>query len=147
MDITVKRFNDLTTAELYEILRCRAEVFVVEQQATYQDLDCHDFSSTHLFIKEGDRILAYMRVVEPGEKFPSASIGRVLTMKDARGHGYARQLLTRAIAIAKTLSPTIEIEAQTYLIDFYQSMGFQPTSDTFILDGLPHISMIHPADK
>ena len=140
--IRVKRFDELTTGELYEILRCRSEVFVVEQNCVYQDLDEEDSASTHLFIEEEGRIKAYLRVIDPGVKYVSASIGRVLTMKPYRGQGLARPLMIEAIRVAKSLSDTIEIEAQAYLRQFYKSLGFKESSAEFTLDGIPHISMM-----
>lgn len=92
MEIKAKRFEELTLSELYEILRCRAEVFVVEQKIVYQDLDEADKSSTHVFVEERGRIKAYLRVIDPRIKHSVASIGRVLTMKQYRGSGLARIL-------------------------------------------------------
>ena len=142
MDIKIKRFEDLTTSELYEILRCRAEVFVVEQNCDYQDLDMLDMASTHLYIETDGKIRTYLRVIDPGVKYSAASIGRVLTMKEFRGRGLARLLMSEAIRIGKSLCDTIEIEAQAYLTEFYNSLGFRRTSDAFMLDGIPHVSMM-----
>ncbi|MDE6239236.1 MAG: GNAT family N-acetyltransferase [Muribaculaceae bacterium] len=142
MDIKIKRFEDLTTSELYEILRCRAEVFVVEQNCDYQDLDMLDMASTHLYIEADGKIMAYLRVIDPGVKYSAASIGRVLTMKEFRGQGLTRLLMSEAIRIGKSLCDTIEIEAQAYLTEFYNSLGFRRTSDVFILAGIPHVSMV-----
>ena len=142
MDIKIKRFEDLTTSELYEILRCRAEVFVVEQNCDYQDLDMLDMVSTHLYIEADGKIMAYLRVIDPGVKYSAASIGRVLTMKEFRGQGLIRLLMSEAIRIGKSLCDTIEIEAQAYLTEFYNSLGFRRTSDIFMLDGIPHVSMM-----
>ena len=142
MDIKIKRFEDLTTSELYEILRCRAEVFVVEQNCDYQDLDMLDMASTHLYIEADGKIMAYLRVIDPGVKYSVASIGRVLTMKEFRGQGLTRLLMSEAIRIGKSLCDTIEIEAQAYLTEFYNSLGFRRTSDVFILAGIPHVSMV-----
>ena len=142
MDIKIKRFEDLTTSELYEILRCRAEVFVVEQNCDYQDLDMLDMASTHLYIEADGKIMAYLRVIDPGVKYSAASIGRVLTMKEFRGQGLIRLLMSEAIRIGKSLCDTIEIEAQAYLTEFYNSLGFRRTSDIFMLDGIPHVSMM-----
>ena len=142
MDIKIKRFEDLTTSELYEILRCRAEVFVVEQNCDYQDLDMLDMASTHLYIEAEGKIMAYLRVIDPGVKYSAASIGRVLTMKEFRGQGLTRLLMSEAIRIGKSLCDTIEIEAQAYLTEFYNSLGFRRTSDVFMLAGIPHVSMI-----
>ena len=142
MDIKIKRFEDLTTSELYEILRCRAEVFVVEQNCDYQDLDMLDMASTHLYIEADGKIMAYLRVIDPGVKYSAASIGRVLTMKEFRGQGLTRLLMSEAIRIGKSLCDIIEIEAQAYLTEFYNSLGFRRTSDVFILAGIPHVSMV-----
>ena len=141
MEIRIKRFEELTTAELYEILRCRAEVFIVEQNCVYQDIDHEDSSSTHVYIENNGQILAYLRVIDPGVKYPAASIGRVLTMKEARGKGLSRLLMEEAIKLAKEKSPVIEIEAQAYLRVFYMSLGFIATSEEFMLEGRLHLSM------
>lgn len=142
MEINIKRFEELSTTELYEILRCRAEVFVVEQNCPYQDLDMADMHSTHVYIEDNGRIKSYLRVIDPGIKYPSAaSIGRVLTMREHRGAGLTRLLMGEAIKIARSLSPKIEIEAQSYLCDFYKSLGFVEASGEFMLDGIPHLSM------
>ncbi len=88
MEINIKRFEELSTTELYEILRCRAEVFVVEQNCPYQDLDMADMHSTHVYIEDNGRIKSYLRVIDPGIKYPSAaSIGRVLTHERIQRRG------------------------------------------------------------
>lgn len=162
MEMYVKRFSELTGDELYEILRDRSQVFVVEQGCAYQDLDGKDERSIHIFIKEDkkiekednkikkednqikeyNRILAYLRVIIPEEARDTVSIGRVLTIKEARGHGLARKLMQKGIEVAKSLAPTIEIEAQAYLKEFYESLGFKACSDVFQYEGRPHISMV-----
>lgn len=144
----VKRFSELTVDELYEILRDRSQVFVVEQGCAYQDLDGKDERSIHIFIreenqlKEDNRILAYLRVIIPEVGRDTVSIGRVLTIKEARRHGLARKLMQKGIEVAKSLAPTIEIEAQAYLKEFYESLGFIACSDVFQYEGRPHISMV-----
>lgn len=142
MEIICKRFNELSLDELYLILRARAEVFVVEQNIVYQDMDGIDFSSTHLYIKEGNRICSYLRIIDANVKYPEVSIGRVLTLKPYRGWGYARKLMETAIDKAKQYSLPVKIEAQAYLKDFYLSLGFKQVSDEFILEDIPHIEMI-----
>ena len=139
--ILSKRFEELTIEDLYEILRCRSEVFVVEQKCPYQDLDELDRYSTHLYIEDGGRILTYLRIIDPGIKSTMASIGRLLTIKEVRGEGLARFLMTEAIRMAKGLSPAIDIEAQAYLSNFYRSLGFVETSEEFLLDNIPHVKM------
>ena len=142
MEIKVKRFNELSASELYDILRCRAEVFVVGQECVYQDMDGIDISSTHLYVIENNKIAAYLRIIDPGVKFPAASIGRVLTMPVYRHRGYARMLVTEAIKIAGQSSASIEIEAQSYLVNFYKSLGFVEISGEYMLENIPHISML-----
>lgn len=139
--IIARRFEELTQHELYEILRLRTAVFVVEQNCVYQDMDDIDDHSTHIFIKEDNRIIAYLRIVDPGMKFEDASIGRFLIIKNYRGMGLARPMMTEAIRIAKLTSPTITIEAQTYLRQFYESLGFIAISEEYIHEQRPHIKM------
>lgn len=142
MEINVKTFKELTKEELYEILRCRAEVFVVGQDCVYLDPDGVDFHALHVFIREDGRICSYIRVIEPGAKFDCASIGRVLTLEQYRRKGYARALMKRGIELAKEMSDRIEIEAQAYLIEFYKSLGFEQISDLFMLEGMLHAKMM-----
>lgn len=141
MKIRRKRFEELTTGELYEILRCRSEVFIMEQDCVYQDLDGIDQHSTHLYVEEDGRILSYLRVIDAGVKYAAASIGRVITMKDARGRGLSTMLLREAIEIAREGAKVVEIEAQAYLREFYKRFGFVEISDVYMYEGLPHISM------
>ncbi len=141
MEIKIKRFEELTLRELYEIMRIRAEVFIVEQNCPCQELDNRDQHSTHLYAVEDGKILSYLRVIDPGVKHPDSSIGRVLTVKEARGKGLARMLMKEAIKISLANSPAIEIEAQAYLRDFYKSLGFVETSGEYILEERLHIDM------
>lgn len=137
----IKRFDELRLEELYEILRCRAEVFIVEQDIPYQDIDDVDKCSTHVFILEGGGLIAYLRVIDPGVRSEVSSIGRVMVMKPFRGNGIARRLMLKGMEIALGLSKEIEIAAQPYLRDFYLSLGFVKTSDIFIYGNRPHIRM------
>lgn len=147
MEFIVKRFEDLTSDELYEILRCRAEVFIVEQAIPYQDIDYIDKHSTHVFIMTDGSLKAYLRVIDPGIKSYTCSIGRVLVMKPYRGLGLARQLMLKGMEIALNNSSGIEIAAQPYLLDFYLSLGFIQTSDVFIYGDRPHISMKYTSES
>lgn len=143
-DIIVKaaRFEILTPDLLYEMLRCRSEVFVVEQDCVYQDLDEADFCSWHFYIEVDGKIAAYLRLIDPGVRHESASIGRVLTVNEWRGCGLSRRLLEAAINQARGFGVgSIEIEAQAYLKEFYESLGFVATSGVFIYESRPHISM------
>lgn len=144
MELIRKRFKELSIDELYEILYCRSSVFVVEQDEVYQDLDFNDQKSTHLYFKDNGRIAAYLRVIEPGVKYPENSIGRLVTMREYRHRGLARQLMLTAInEIRQKNSLPIRIEAQAYLEKFYESLGFCTVSEVYIFEGLPHIDMLH----
>ena len=142
--VIIKSFAELTLDELYAILQCRSEVFGMEQEILYVDPDDMDQASVHIYVTDGQgKMASYLRVIPPGVKFPhAASIGRVLTLPHWRGRGLARLLMEKAIDTALAMSDKIEIEAQAYLHDFYTSLGFQPVSDVYILEGLPHVSMI-----
>ena len=143
MEIICKRFDELSINELYSILRARAEVFVCEQQIVYQDLDEIDFASTPLFVLIDGVVCSYLRIIDAGVKYPELSIGRVLTLKPYRNKGYALMLMKMAIEMADKLSVPIKIEAQSYLLNFYESLGFRKISDEFVLEGISHIEMIY----
>jgi ElaA protein len=136
-----KSFSELTTAELYELLRVRSEVFVVEQNCVYQDLDGDDQASIHLWLTEDDRIVAMCRVCPASTHMQEISIGRVITT--VRGKGYGRQMMLAGIEAAKEHfgATRIEIEAQQYAKPFYEQVGFRQSSEPFILDDIPHIKM------
>lgn len=140
-----KRFDELSLDELYLILHSRQEVFTVEQNIVYQDLDNLDQQSVHLFIKEDDKMVAYLRIIDAGAKFQETSIGRVLTTKEYRGMGYGRKIMLDALDFLKEIKGfPINIYAQEYLVRFYESLGFEKRSEPFILEGISHVEMIHP---
>lgn len=141
MNIIVKKFNELSTEELYEILKARAEIFVVEQKCIYQDLDDIDYKSVHFFYKEGKRITAYLRAFPVDEDFNTIQMGRVLSIRHGKGMG--RRLLEDSInIIKKELNPKqIVADVQKYAIGFYEKFGFVTTSDEFLEDGIPHVKM------
>jgi ElaA protein len=136
-----KAFPELTLEELYELLRVRSEVFVVEQDCVYQDLDGDDQASVHLWLTEEDKVVALCRVCPAGTHMREVSIGRVITTE--RGKGYGKQIMREGIAAAQEYfgAKVIDIEAQEYAREFYEGVGFRQTSDTFMLDGIPHIRM------
>lgn len=144
MNWKIKLFNELTTDELYEILRLRAEVFVVEQDCAYQDLDLKDRLSYHLFLEENNEVIAYLRIIQKNVSYPEISIGRVITKKTYRGKGIAREMVQKAInyVIDKLKENKIRISAQAYLLEFYKSLGFKQTSDIYLEDGIKHIQML-----
>ncbi len=136
-----KSFQELTVDELYELLRVRSEVFVVEQKCVYQDLDGDDQKSIHLWLTVAEKVVALARVCPAGTHMKEISIGRVITTK--RGKGYGKQIMLHAIDAAREdfRAKLIDIEAQEYAKGFYESVGFKQSSDSFMLDGIPHIKM------
>lgn len=142
MHLIIKRFEQLSTKELYEILQVRIAVFVVEQKCTYQDLDHKDQNSYHVFLKNDTGIQAYLRVVDKGVSFEEVSIGRVLTIK--RGSGLGDKIVLEGIRVAwdKMGADKIKIEAQTYAKPFYEKLGFIQVSEEFLDEGIPHIEMV-----
>ena len=143
MNVTLhkKTFQELTTDELYELLRVRSEVFVVEQNCVYQDLDYDDQQAIHLWLTQGDTVVALARVCPADTHMKEVSIGRVITTE--RGKGFGRQIMLHAIdaAVEHFHADLIDIEAQEYAKGFYEGVGFRQSSDTFMLDGIPHIKM------
>ena len=136
-----KSFQELTVDELYELLRVRSEVFVVEQNCVYQDMDGDDQKSIHLWLTVADKVVALARVCPAGTHMKEISIGRVITTE--RGKGYGKQIMLYAIEAAKEHfgAKQIDIEAQEYAKNFYEGVGFKQSSETFMLDGIPHIRM------
>ena len=144
IDITVKTYNELSTKELYELLQLRSEVFVVEQDCVYQDIDGKDQKALHVLgIKDG-KIVAYTRLFNAGDYFEFPSIGRVVVKETERQFGYGHDIIKASIeAIKKHYQQSrIKISAQTYLIKFYQMHGFEPVGEEYLEDGIPHVAMI-----
>ena len=138
-EIIVKEFADLSTYELYEILKARVDVFVVEQTCPYPELDNIDQRAMHIYIKENGQIKAYARVfVREGS---TIQIGRVLSVERKKYYGY--EVMRKAIEVAKEYfkANKIYIEAQCYAIGFYEKFGFEVTSEPFLEDDIPHVKM------
>jgi len=142
----IKTFAELDTRELYAILKARSEVFVVEQNCVYQDLDGIDLDALHLYTLDGGELTAYLRVFMQNGSTKTARLGRVLTVK--RGCGLGLDLTLRGIRAAKEIFGAREIciEAQVYAIGFYEKAGFRVCSEEFLEDGIPHVKMILPLD-
>jgi len=140
----ISSFAELTTNELYDILQLRSQVFVVEQDCVYQDLDANDKKAIHVYALKSGKIIAYSRIFNKGEYFPQCSIGRVVLDINERKYGYGHQLMHESIkAINKHYQETeIKISAQKYLIKFYQSHGFIQIGEEYLEDGIPHVGMI-----
>ena len=142
MERLVKTFDELTPAELYEILRLRVSVFVVEQNCSYQELDGKDKEAYHVFFRDEAGIQGYARVLPQGVSFPEASIGRVIAVKRRCGIGSRIVLESMEVAKEKWNASSIRIEAQTYAKKFYETLGFRQVSEEFLEDGIPHIEML-----
>lgn len=141
MTLHKKTFRELTTDELYELLRVRSDVFVVEQNCVYQDLDYDDQKAIHLWLTVEDKVAALARVCPADTHMKEISIGRVISTE--RGKGYGKQIMLHAIdaAIEHFDAKRIDIEAQEYAKGFYEGVGFKQSSEKFMLDGIPHIKM------
>lgn len=147
MNWTLKKFKDLTVDELYALLRLRTEVFVVEQNCVFQDMDNKDQHCHHLMGWKENELVAYTRLVPEGVSYPGyPSIGRVVTSPAARGGGIGRLLMKKSIEETRHLfgNGPIKVGAQLYLLAFYTSLGFEKTSDIYMEDGIEHIEMILP---
>ena len=144
MNIVIKYFHELTTQELYNILQLRSEVFVVEQNCIYQDIDGKDQKAVHIFIKENKDVLAYSRIFNEGEYFENPSIGRVVVKKEKRGTELGKKIMMEGAKYIKETftNKKIEISAQKYLKDFYSELGYEFTGNEYLEDGIPHIRMI-----
>ena len=144
MKITVFKYQDLGQERLYEILKLRLEVFVVEQKCAYQDLDNKDEKALHLVGEENNKIIAYTRIFRKGDFFKNSSIGRVLVKKEYRNKDYGRIIMRRSIEKLKE-DPTeekIELSAQKYLLKFYSELGFEKKGEEYLEDNIPHVKMI-----
>jgi len=141
-------FEELSTEELYAILKLRQQVFVVEQQCVYQDCDDEDRNAHHLvgWLDNGGQPhpIAYLRILHCHEERKLPSIGRVLTQPNFRGKGVGREMMTKCLLLIEELYPEspVYISAQQYLIGFYESFGFRVSSNAYEEDGIPHIAMI-----
>lgn len=142
MERIEKVFDELTAKELYEILKARIEIFVVEQKCIYQDLDDIDYGSLHIFYQEDDgKVAAYLRLFPKDGEAGTIQMGRVLTRK--HGIGLGGKILQDGIQAARKI-PGIKMiyaEAQEYAAGYYEREGFKVTSETFLEDGIPHVQM------
>jgi len=144
LKIKVFKYQDLGPDRLYEILKLRSEVFVVEQKCAYQDLDNKDEKALHLVGEENNKIIAYTRIFRKGDFFKNSSIGRVLVKKEYRNKDYGRKIMTSSIEKLKKdpKEEKIELSAQKYLLKFYSELGFEKTGEEYLEDNIPHVKMI-----
>jgi ElaA protein len=143
MDWKIAHFDDLSTRELYAVLRLRQEIFVVEQNCVYLDADGMDQNAVHILCWQQGELMAYLRALAPGASYPQSSVGRIVVSPLARGLKLGRELVERGIAYNLDAWPEsdIRIGAQAYLQAFYTGLGFVVEGDSYIEDGIEHIHM------
>ena len=141
-------FAQLSGREVFDMLRLRQSVFIVEQNCPYPDIDDADIKGSHLLAWQEGELIACSRLLGPGITYPNPSIGRVATAASHRGGGLGRRLMERSIVLISQAYPdqAIKIGAQHYLEKFYMSLGFQTQSEVYLEDGIPHIDMLRPAN-
>ena len=139
-----KPFEKLSNLELYGIMTLRQEVFIVEQDCVYLDNDGKDEGAWHIWAEDKlSNIVAYARILAPNVSYEEASLSRIVTHLDYRSKGLGQELMTRALDLMESIhgSGQCRISAQSYLLSFYKSFGFQSTGDEYLEDGIPHIQM------
>jgi len=144
MNVVIKKFNDLSPLELYEILQLRSEVFVVEQDCVYQDIDGNDQKALHIIGTVENKIIAYTRCFRPGDYFKEASIGRVVVKESQRKFKRGNQIMNNSIKAINNHYKTkiIKISAQCYLNKFYTNLKFKSIGEKYLEDGIPHVAML-----
>ena len=145
MECKFKKFDELTHDELYGILKLRVEIFVVEQDCPYQDLDDNDQVATHLFIEDSNQVVACLRILPENVSFRDMAIGRLVVKKSYRGNGLAKLIMKKAIDyIINDLGKNrIRLSGQAYLTDFYIGLGFEKVSDCYLEDGIKHFEFLY----
>lgn len=140
----MKRFSELTNEELYGLLKARVDVFVVEQECPYEEIDNLDQQAMHYFVEHHGKIAAAVRILPKNTTYKEAAIGRVFVVKEFRGQGLARKIMQQAISFIheEWKEKDIKLQAQTYLQPFYESLGFTQVSEVYEEDRIPHIDML-----
>lgn len=143
LEIQIKTFDELQTKELYDLLQLRSEVFVVEQDCVYQDIDGKDQKALHVLGYYQNQLVAYTRLFKPGDYFEYSSIGRVVVKESFRQFGFGKDIMKASIKVIEEGSngKMIKISAQCYLKKFYNELGFIEEGDTYLEDGIPHMAM------
>lgn len=141
MELIVKEFNELTNKELYEILKARSEIFIMEQKILYQDMDDIDYRSLHCFFMEDNKVIAYLRAFYPGDNKDVIRLGRVLTL--SHGNGIGKELLAKSLKVIKDKTGCKKIvgNARKHALGFYEKFGFKAVSDDFLEEGVVHVAV------
>lgn len=144
LEITVKKFEELSIDELYAILQLRSEVFVLEQDCVYQDLDDKDQKALHIIGTKEGKLVAYTRIFKAGDYFKDASIGRVVVKNQERKYGFGQEIMKASIRAVEHYfnQSKIHLSAQCYLKKFYQRLGFEQIGEEYLEDGILHIGMV-----
>ena len=141
--VIIKSFEELNKAEFYQIVQLRIEVFIVEQNCPYPDLDGKDQEAQHMWIEDAGEIVCYLRINPAGSRFAEPSLGRIVTKKSHRKQGLAEVLINKAInLVCEKESRAIRISAQCYLEKYYEKFGFLKASEEYLEDDIPHIEML-----
>ena len=142
MELFVRRFDELDIHDLYEIMKLRCDVFIVEQECHYEDIDGRDINAIHVYLKDNNEIVGYLRILDKGVVFKEVSIGRVIAKR--RRVGIGSELLKAGLKAAKKYynADKIKIEAQVYVKSFYERVGFKVCGAEFLEDGIPHVPMV-----
>jgi len=144
MKIVVKRFKQLSVEEIYQILRIRSEVFVIEQRCIYEDIDGKDEKAMHVMGKNNNEIIAYTRILDSGDCYDFPSISRVVVKKKNRGNKRGKEIMKETIKyiVEELKEKTIVLAAQKYLEKFYRELGFIAEGEEYLEDEIPHQKMI-----
>ncbi|SEQ76271.1 ElaA protein [Virgibacillus subterraneus] len=147
MEWSIKSFDELTNDELYGLLKLRVDIFVVEQDCPYPELDNYDQLALHFFLKINGEFAVNVRILPSNSKYVEVSIGRVSVAEKFRRQGYARQIMQNAIdyVLNEWNEKRIKVQGQEYLKDFYSGLGFEQVTESYLEDGIPHIDMIWEA--
>ena len=139
-----KSFGELNTSELYEVLSFRQSIFVVEQKSWYQDADGLDEYGEHLLVKDRNKLIGYLRLIPPGMKYDSPSIGRIAISKEYRRNSIGSKIVEEGLRKSAIIysSNSSTISAQEYLISFYEDHGFKTQGEVYDEDGIPHVQMV-----
>lgn len=149
MEIIEKKFNDLDVEELYELLKLREEVFVIEQKCSCVDLDGFDLMANHIFIKKDNKIISYARLFDKNTRYKYASIGRMCTSKEYRKKGIGKILMEKSLKSLKLrANDKVVISSQSYAEGFYSKLGFKRTDkEPYMEENIPHVEMILKLEK
>lgn len=142
MELVVKEFSSLTLEELYKIIRAREEIFIVEQNCVYLDVDGIDQQATHVFLEEDGELLAYCRLYWEESRESSVKVGRVIAPRRSCGFGLKILQAGISVAVERYDPKELYLHAQEYAIGFYEKAGFSVVSPTFLEDGIPHVEMV-----